>query len=491
MMFQLNPQDAQFLYAETAQNLTNVTVVAIFDPSTVPGKKTIRYMDIVRHVQSRLSVNPFMMRKLVRVPLELDYPYWVDDEYFDIDCHIRHSRLPEPGDWRELCIYTARYHSRPLDMNRPLWNMEVVEGLDHVDGLPKGCFAILTKIHHSALDGAAIIRFSASMSDLDNKGTPAMSLEETRFQPSDSPSLATMLSRATVNNAGLQLSLFSSALRAAPGLVRDASSAVLSKKEPKYPVPQTRFDRAVSPHKIFDGTFFDLEKIKAIGKGVEGATINDIVLAICSGGVRKYLQHHDDLPGDSLIAWVPVNARDKGVADASGNDISAMTVPIFTEVANPIERLQAIHRATSGRKNSRSGGSARLLTELSQHIPALPQKYASQLLIKARLVSSHCNLFISNVQGPSKPLYMCGAQVASTFGMAPLADGLGLFIATPSYNGRIGFHVTSTREILPDIRFFVECLEASIAELQDATKPKKRARKKAARKTTKEAGKKR
>jgi len=125
-MDQLNPQDAQFLYMETGNNLAHVTCVNIYDPSTVPGKKIVRFKDIIAHVEERLHMSPLLKRRLVRVPMELDYPYWVEDDHFDLEYHLLHGRLPEPGDWRQLCIHIARYHSRPLYMNRPLWEMFVI-----------------------------------------------------------------------------------------------------------------------------------------------------------------------------------------------------------------------------------------------------------------------------------------------------------------------------------------------------------------------------
>ena len=179
-MDQLNPQDAQFLYLESAENLTHLTTISIFDQSTVPDGGVVRFKDILAHVDGRLHMSPIFKRRLVRVPLELDFPYWVDDEYFDLEYHIRHSRLPEPGDWRQFCIHMARYHSRPLDMNRPLWEMYVVEGLDNVDWLPKGSYAIATKIHHAAVDGKSIMDFFAALADIDNKGTPAVPLNMAR-----------------------------------------------------------------------------------------------------------------------------------------------------------------------------------------------------------------------------------------------------------------------------------------------------------------------
>ena len=195
-MEQLSPQDAQFLYMESEHNLTHVTSISIYDPTTVPGGKTVRFKDIMRHVEERLHMSPLFKRRLVRVPLELDYPYWVEDEYFDLEYHMRHGRLPEPGDWRQFCIHLARYHSRPLDMKRPPWEMFVIEGLDYIENLPKGSYAIATKIHHSAVDGASLTQFFGALGDLDNARAAyerALKIDETAFGQ-DHPNVALRLS---------------------------------------------------------------------------------------------------------------------------------------------------------------------------------------------------------------------------------------------------------------------------------------------------------
>lgn len=470
-MQQLSPQDAQFLYSETRRNPSIVTLMSIFDPSTVPGGKVVRFKEIVRHVESRLHANPFMTQKLLRVPMELDYPYWIEDEFFDIEFHIHHSRLPAPGDWRQLCIYTARYHSRPMDMSRPPWEMNVIEGLDHIAGLPKGCYGVATRIHHSALDGAGMSRFMLCMMDKDEKGTAAMPLDATPVARNARPSAAVMLGRATLNNLRAPINLMSTAAKVAPAAIETARDNRSKQQREKKVVPKTRFDVEVAAHKAFDGTEFNLDELKAIRKLVDGATINDVVLAVCGSALRRYLEKHDELPDESLIAWVPINARPGGARDndAAGNNIGAMTVPIYTNIADPLVRLQSIHEKTRQRKQSSSGGSAKLMTELSKNLPAASQFIVAKLAVKAGLIASACNLFISNVAGSQEPLYMNGSRQLTGFGMAPLTDGLGLFIAVPSYNGKIGFHVTSTREIMPDIRFFVECIEAGVAELKEAT----------------------
>ena len=468
-MVQLSPQDAQFLYFESEDNHIQVTAVAIFDPSTVPGGKVVRFKQILAHIEKRLHVSPLFKRRLVRVPLELDFPYWADDENFDLEYHVQHARLPKPGDWRQLCIQLSRFHARQLDMTRPLWEMLVISGLDNVEGLPKDCYAIATKLHHAAADGTSILNFYRGLVDIDNKGTPAVPLDVVAESSGERPGLLGMAGRAVFNAVRSPIGMTDAVLRSAPTLYRLAQQALSSKREPSTPVPDTRFNCNASPHKMFDATSFELDDLKAVRKAVPGSTINDVVLCICAGALRKYLLHHKELPAESLVAWVPINARpatgNAPEADA-GNRITAMTTRIFTDISHPLKRLRRIYQSTRRSKEARSGVSARLMTDLSQHVPAATLVTAGRLVLRAGMAANICNLFVSNVPGPQVPMYMNGAKQIATYGIAPLVDGMGLFIATPSYNGKITFNVTSTRETLPDIRYFIECIEASLAALK-------------------------
>lgn len=483
-MDQLSGQDAQFLYLESDSNLTHITSIGIFDQTTVPGGKVVRFKDILEHVSSRLHMNPVFRRRLVRVPLELDFPYWVDDTHFNLENHIRHGRLPEPGDWRQFCIHMARYHSRPLDMSRPLWEMYVVEGLDNIKGLPKGSYAIVTKIHHAAGDGTSLAEFFGAMADIDNKGTPAVPLNSAKLSRSPMPSLLDMGVRAAWHTMRSPVGMIDAVMRSAPNLYQLAQGALRLGKEETYEVPDTRFNSPVSSTKIFGGLQASLEGLKQIRKAVPGSTINDVILAVCGGGLRHYLQHHNELPNEPLVAWVPINARQGATAGGgeSGNQVTSMTAPIYTDIEDPVERLQHVMAATLKSKAAKAGVSARVMTDLSKHVPAATQVLASRLVLRTMPSQRVCNLFISNVPGPQVPLYMNGAQQVGHYGMAPLANGMALFIATPSYNGIVSFNVTSTREVLPDVQFFMKCLKKSLAEMTRATKPvkKKRVSKKAA-----------
>jgi len=241
--------------------------------------------------------------------LELDFPYWVDDERFELENHVRHGRLPEPGDWRQFCIHMARYHSRPLDMSRPLWEMYVVEGLDNIKGLPKGSYAIVTKIHHAAADGTSLSDFFGAMADIDNKGTPAVPLNSAKLSRSPMPSLLDMGVRAAWHTVRSPVGMIDAVMRSAPNIYKLAQGALRQGKEEKYEVPDTRFNSPVSSSKMFGGLQASLEDLKAIRVAVPGCTINDVVLAICGGGLRYYLQHKDWLQEEPFVGWVSINAR--------------------------------------------------------------------------------------------------------------------------------------------------------------------------------------
>lgn len=296
------------------------------------------------------------------------------------------------------------------------------------------------------------------------------------------PSLLDMGVRAAWHTVRSPVGIIDAVMRSAPSLYQLAQNALSQRKEEKYRVPDTRFNGTVSPSKMFDGMQVPLSDFKAIRLLVPGSTINDVILAVCGGGLRKYLQHHGELPVDSLVAWVPINARGRPKAngDDPGNNVTSMTTLIYTNIEDPVERLQQVMASTQRSKAAKAGISARVMTDLSKHVPAATQVLASRLVLRMGVTSRVCNLFISNVPGPQLPLYMNGALQIGHFGMAPLVNGMGLFIATPSYNGNVSFNVTSTREIMPDIQYFVACLAESLAELKTATLPtkKKRARKK-------------
>lgn len=469
-MQQLSAQDAQFLYMETNKSLSHVTSVGIFDPSTAPNGR-VRFKQIIEHVRGRLNTSPIYKRRLYHVPMELDFPYWVEDEHFDIEYHIRHNRLPHPADWRQFCIHLARFHSRPLDMQRAPWEMYVIEGLDHLEGIPKGCYAVATKIHHAAADGMAIVKLFTGLYDQDNQGTP-LNPEPPRVSSKRyvKPSFLQMSARGLIHAAKSPLEISKSLSNNAPAIMHAVREKIAQRRQPSPPaVPSTRFNLETSPHRVFDATLVSMEDLSKIRRLVSGATINDVVLAICSGALRRYLAKHKELPAESLRAFAPVNVRRKAKANQShddepGNNISTISPALYTNLEDPVARLQAIHIETTEQKAARKGIAARLLTDLTQKVPASTQMIAARILLSSEAAGRMTNLCISNVPGPPIPVYMNGARCLHAYGMGPLADRMGLFIAVTSYAGEMSINATSCRRTMPDIDFFMACIRDSFAE---------------------------
>ncbi len=467
MLKQLSAQDAQFLYTQTANNLTHIMGIYIYDPSTAPGG-FVRFKDIIRHIESRADTSPLFKRRLHRLPFDMDHPYWVEDEHFDIEAHMSHARLPEPGDWRQFCIAAARYFSKPMDMNRPLWDIYIIEGLDRIPGIPTGSFAMLHRVHHSAVDGASGAHAFIAMSDIDAKGTPAIAEPPPVEDLGVPPSSAEMLSRAWAASMQSPVKFMNALMKMSPAILSAARKSI-SEGGMTAGVPETRFNVPIGPHKMFDGTSVALADVALVRKKVSGATVNDVVLTTVGGALRKYLAKHKELPKDSLVAVAPVNLRGKGgKASTPGNQVSAMSVPIRTDIADSLARLTAVRDYTVQAKEAKAGVSARIMTDLSQHIPGATMAAVARLVTSERFAVRGTNLFISNVPGAQVPLYLAGAQLVQQHGMAPLANNMGLFVATPSYNGRIAFSLISERAVMPDIAFFRKCIEESFADLMAA-----------------------
>jgi len=470
-MNQLSGQDAMFLYLDKPHAGTHGLLVYIYDQSTAPGG-VVRYKDIVRHVESHLHNAPYFRKKLLRVPLELDFPYLVDDEQFDINCHMRHIALPKPGDWRQFCIQASRIVTRPLDLSRPLWEMYVVEGLDNVDFLPKGSFAILTKLHHAVVDGTALTELTGHL----HEQTPKVKRIRPRpWTPEPAPDATRLLSKAAVNNVLGSLRAGRPLAHVGPKLAALAGKLVSEKLSGHHKVPRTRFNSAVGNQRVYEGVQFPLAEVRAIRAAVPGATVNDTVSGIVGGALRRYLKAKREAVDPSLVAIMPINTRqDASERQAQGNTISVMTAAVRTDIADPLERIAAINEATGRSKTISNAIGARELTDITKHSPAPTMMLASKLLLRGNFGGSprmpFHNLCISNVPGPQFPIYLVGAKLAFFSVVAPVTDGFTLFFAVTSYDGKLFITVTSTPESVPDPEFMARCLRDSFQEARVAAK---------------------
>ncbi|MEM6534019.1 MAG: wax ester/triacylglycerol synthase family O-acyltransferase [Pseudomonadota bacterium] len=473
-MKQLKPQDAQFLFMEDANLASHITGISIYDQSTAPGG-IVRFKDILNLAEERLHDSPIYSQKLMRLPLDMDFPYWVEDKFFEIENHVSHRRLPQPADWRQFCIQVARLHSKPMDMTRPPWEFHVIEGLNNIDDIPEGAFAIVMKMHHAAFDGTSALRFMSSIADLGPTGPALFPPAPNKIKTQTSTSPAKLVRRAAASNASSPVKFARSALKYAPALARESAMRAMGQIEKSTPAVKTRFNGEISPNRAFDSVTFDLNEFKRIAKTFGEAKVNDIVLAVVAGGLREYLGSKNELPDIPLKISAPVNlrAKDAKASDSDGNNISTIVLPIFTNIKNPVDRLNAIVSASQAAKASKSGVISRLAMEAIQHVPAPAISVLGPLLVRAEVGGDlAANAVVSNVAGPPIPLYVCGAEMIRSMAMAPIGSGLGLFIATPSYNGQISFSITTTRQIMPDTPYFMDCLRRAVQELSEATDKK-------------------
>ena len=473
-MQQLSGMDASFLYAETPRAHMAGAGLAIYDPSTADGGR-VTFKGILDHIDKRLHEARVFRQRLVRVPFDLDHPYWIEDPDFDLEFHVRHIALPAPGDWRQLCIQVARLISRPLDLNRPLWELYVIEGLDNVQGVPAGCFAVVTKTHHAAIDGMSGMELTSAIHDDTPTSTP--SVPDAPWRPESVPATTELLRRATVNNTTRPMHATRVMARTVPRLGRLLNQ--LSQRTitpPPTTIPRTRWSGPVSAHRVFDGIRLQLDDLRAIKATVPGATINDVVLTIVGGGLRDYLKAKDELPADPLIAMAPISVRAEDERGAAGNLVSGMFTTLGTDVADPFDRLAAIREATHKSKEFANALGARTLLDMADLMPGglvgLGARTSARLSLANRLRPIF-NTTVSNMPGPRHKLYMAGAELVSMYGIGMIVEGMGLIHPVLSYCGDITISFTSCREMLPDPDVYAHCLQNSFDELSGATVAKK------------------
>ncbi len=472
-MQQLTGLDAAFLAMETSAVFGHVGSVCVLDPSTCPEPLTLERL--TRGIEARLHLIPPFRRRLVEVPLGLDQPYWIEDPDFDIEFHVRELALPEPGDDRQLAEQAARLHSRPLDRRRPLWELYLVHGL------AGGRKAIYTKVHHAAIDGVSGNDLLAAVLDL----TPEGREEETPppWRGEGQPSAVSMLVRSGLSLTGHPVRaarLSYDLLRAAPALASSARIPVVDRLLGRHNdrhvlqsagllAPSTPFNRSVSPHRRWSFVSLplaDVKKVKTAGQ----CTVNDVVMALCAGALRRWLLDHEALPESPLVAAVPVSIRTQEQKGTHGNRVSTMIAPIPTNLEDPAERLAACHQAMRSAKDQHGALPADMLADVAQFaMPALAGQ-AARLAARVRLLErvNAFNLFISNVPGPSIPLYYAGARMLAYYPLSAIADGQGLNITVMSLEGQLHFGLIADRDLVPDLDAMARYLGEELTELVTA-----------------------
>ena len=464
-MQQLSGLDAGFLYTETPAAPMHVGSLVIYDPSTSPTG-AMDYDEVVELFAARLRDARCFRQRLVHVPLGLDHPYWIEDPDFDLEFHLRHLALPRPGTWEQLMAQAARLFSRPLDMTRPLWEATVIEGVDSVDGVPEGSVAVATKIHHSAIDGMSGAEVFAAIHDLEP--TPRQP-EEDHWAPERPPATTELLTRATINNVTRPWRFVRTVGRSVPMLARAIDRTRRHEIEgPVAQAPSTRFNEPVSPNRVMDGRHFDLDDIKRIRRQVDGATVNDAVITIVGGALRAYLDGKGELPDDSLVSFAPISVRADDDTGEAGNKVSGMFTRLHTEIADPIERLEAVAASCRDAKSFHQTIGATTLTDYTEFGPMRLAGLAARVSSRTGLLGQiglPVNCVVTNVPGPQFPLYLAGAKAVRLYGTAPIIDYLGLMHAIFSYDGGLTITFTACRRQMPDPAHYAECIQGSFDEL--------------------------
>ncbi|MBI1261728.1 MAG: wax ester/triacylglycerol synthase family O-acyltransferase [Rhizobiales bacterium] len=462
--------DASFVSLERPNAPMHIGNILIYDPSTAPNG-FVRFKDILEFIRPRLALSKTMRQRLVKVPFSIDYPYWIEDPDFDLEYHIRHIALPKPGDWRQLCIQAARLFSRPLDMTRPPWEITVIEGLDNVEGVPKGSYAMVSKVHHAAIDGMSGIDMMNVLHTL--TADPRYDGKPDRWKSERLPSQVGLFARGYVRGLLNPVRQLDAVRKMAPGAFRAAKGFVKGEFElsPLLNTPRTRFNGTISSARVVEGRSFPLAGIKAIRSLSEGCKVNDVMLAIVGGALNKYLTEYDDLPDTSMTAMAPISVRAEQEKNTMGNQVSAMVVPLGSHIADATERLAYVHEQTIKSKAMTNAIGAREMTEVSKVSPNFYVSMAARLYSSlgiANRIKPMFNTVVTNVPGPPIPIYSAGAKAQNIFGLLCLLDGMGLGHVVQSYVDKSTITFTACRDMLPDPEYYAECLQASYDDLAKA-----------------------
>ncbi|WP_165825812.1 WS/DGAT/MGAT family O-acyltransferase [Actinomycetospora cinnamomea] len=474
-MKQLSGLDSAFLDLEDDHQFLHVSQLLILER---PHADFEPFPAWRRQLADRLHQLEPLRRRLVQVPFGLDHPYWIADPDFDLDFHVRHSAVPPPGTDEQLDELVGRLVAAPMDRDHPLWVSHVIEGLAGEEG-GADRFAILTMIHHSTVDGAAGADLLELMLDDVPDAEPPSHAGQWATEPP--PSTAVVLARAAVNGVRRPARGLVLAARAGQSLARASRNpAVIDLADrvrgslrgrvgsvlnigrerdpdqdlPRLPplvTPPTPFNAPVSRYRRFAHRSLPLAEVKAVGKEA-GATINDVVVALCSGGLRHWLLDRGELPDQPLTAMIPVSLREGGEDEQWTNRVSATVAALPTDVEDPVERLRLAHDGLRVAKQV----FAALPGELSPDaaglgVPATVSAVSRALARWSAVTPAPFNLVISNVPGPREPLYLGGATMRHYIPVSAIADPVGLNVTVQSYVDQLDIGLLSCAELVPDL----------------------------------------
>jgi WS/DGAT/MGAT family acyltransferase len=437
--------DPMFIYSDTPETPMEIAYACVFDPSSAPNGYAFEHVRTL--LEERIPNLPSFRRRLMAVPLGLDHPRWVDDPEFDITNHLHRTALPDPGGPEEFEAMVAAIMGRPLMPAQPPWEMHVIEGL------AKGRIGLIAKVHHSVVDGVAGAQLLAQLLDLAPEGR-AVTETCPPWLPARLPSHTELVTDALPSVLQSPLRVLRAAREMGRTSVRLARRA-LDKAAGPISIPlgaPATFEDRVGAQRAVTFAVLDLAQVRTL-KDRYGSTINDVVLAVCSGALRSHLMANGRDTGQPLVAVVPVSVR-ADEHEAQGNQLSAMFVPLSNDLQTPLERLRTVSEASSACKGQeRAVGFGPMATLLADAMPPVIAKPVIQLGVRTGVLRKvrACNLMVSNVPGPSFPLYFAGMELCEVYPLGPVVDGIALNVTVQSYRESLYVGINACATTVEDL----------------------------------------
>ncbi|WNC74237.1 WS/DGAT domain-containing protein [Thalassotalea psychrophila] len=465
---QLHSVDRLFLDIENAETSAGITAVYFYDPSGLPNG-TFSLDLIVEYLDQIMKTIPVMCGKLYRTPLDLDNPYLVEQQDFHARDHIKHYQMQNSTCMKELSKVTNQYQYAKIDTERPLWDAQIVSGIN-IKTLPKNAFAIAIKLHHAIADGMTAMDLTAKIHGLKPLGEPVVLPKPEVIEVGGLFGMATRIISSNLNQS---IKMLQPLTKVGPQLGVKLMSHAVDSITDRLSAPQpTRFAKPISQDRVWGYTGFELSKLKKMQKVLPSCTLNDLACSIISGGIREYLEYKNETPQDYIKALAPQSTRTQQQQSDAGNEVNIMSLEIPIHIADPLEALVAVNKSSTNKKNDQKKIGPENVSELAKSLPPALLSYLSLLSGKstiANLVPNALgNIIISNVPGPQMQMNMLGAKMTNFTGIAPIMDGIGAFFAVVSYNGTLNISVSSCAEIIEEPKYFIDCLNRSYERLEAA-----------------------
>jgi len=461
--------DSVFLAAELPGNWLHVMAVLVLDPESIPGGYS--FGGFREFIARRLHLVPPLRRRLLEVPFGLARPLWIEEADLDLELHVRRAAVPSPGGPREVAALAAEIDERPLDRSRPLWELVVVEGLAH------GRFAVVAKLHHSMMDGMAGLRHMASLfSPEPGLDDPREPREPAWQRPPRAPSDLELLAGAFPSLLGQPLRAARAGARTLWSGLRDAVGSAEGEEEepPPTTVRRMSLNAHTTAHRTVAYTALPLPELKAAGRPLS-ATVNDVLLAVVAGALRRYLGPRGELPEEPLVAAVPLSTHVEG--EDRANAVTSSSVSLATHLDDPAERLAAIRDASSHAKRQRRSAVGDHMAEWMDVPPPLVFSLVARAYTGLGLVDRMplmCNLLVSSVNGPPSALYFGGARLVGLYPLGPVYDGMALNVTALRCGDSLDVGLVACRGIIRDLWEIADAMPEALAELTESRRARAR-----------------